>query len=66
MNGAPMKGPSMKNIFKGIIASTTVLMSVLISTAFAENQGGNNNNQGGNYGAPGPVAGAGLPFLGLA
>jgi hypothetical protein len=26
--------------------------------------GGNNNNQGGNYnGAPGPIAGAGLPIL---
>jgi MYXO-CTERM domain-containing protein len=55
----------MKNILTVIVAST-----ILISPAFAQNQGGNNqggnnNNQGGHHGAPGPVAGAGLPVLAI-
>jgi len=54
----------MKNILTAIVAST-----ILISPAFAQNQGGNNqggnnNNQGGGFhGAPGPIAGASLPVL---
>jgi uncharacterized protein YdeI (BOF family) len=54
----------MKNILTAIVAST-----ILISPAFAQNQGGNNqggnnNNQGGGWhGAPGPIAGASLPVL---
>jgi uncharacterized protein YdeI (BOF family) len=53
----------MKNVLTAIIAST-----ILISPAFAQNQGGNNqggnNNQGGGYhGAPGPIVGASLPVL---
>jgi len=47
----------MKNILTAIVAST-----ILISPAFAQNQGG--NNQGGGYhGAPGPIVGASLPVL---
>jgi hypothetical protein len=47
----------MKNIVATIIAST-----IFISPVFAQNQGG--NNQGSGYrGAPGPIAGAGLPVL---
>jgi len=49
----------MKNILTAIVAST-----ILISPAFAQNQGGNQggNNQGA-YRAPGPIAGASLPVL---
>jgi len=53
----------MKNVLTAIIAST-----ILISPAFAQNQGGNNqggnNNQGGGYhGAPCLIVGASLPVL---
>jgi hypothetical protein len=49
---------------KLLVASA--LLPVLCVPALAQNnQGQNNNNQGGNgyHGAPGPIAGAGLPIL---
>jgi hypothetical protein len=50
------------------ILAAAVLSTILISPTLAQNnQGGNNqggNNQGGNgHPAPGPIVGAGLPFL---
>jgi hypothetical protein len=47
------------------ICTTVVASTILTLPAFGQNnQGGNNNNQGGGYhGAPGPIAGAGLPDL---
>jgi hypothetical protein len=58
-----------------IILAAAVLSTILMSPTLAQNnqggnsQGGNNqggNNQGGNghgHPAPGPIVGAGLPFL---
>jgi hypothetical protein len=52
----------MKSILTAVVAS-----AILISPAFAQNQGGNNqggnNNNQGYRGAPAPIAGAGLPVL---
>jgi MYXO-CTERM domain-containing protein len=53
----------MKSIFTAIIASTILVLPAFAQNQGGNNQGGNNNNQGGHHGAPGPVAGAGLPVL---
>jgi hypothetical protein len=46
--------------------AAVALLTILIGPAFAQNnQDQNNNNQGRSYGAPGPIAGAGLPFLAI-
>jgi hypothetical protein len=50
---------------KRLIIAVTIL-SAASMPAFAQNQGGNGGGNGGNYrGAPGPIAGAGLPALAI-
>ncbi len=58
-----------------ILLAAALVLVLAASPSFAgggnhqggNNQGGNNNNQGSNgQGAPGPIAGAGLGYLGLA
>ena len=47
--------------------AAAVLLATSLSALAGNGQGQNNNNQGqnngGHYGAPGPIAGAGLPIL---
>jgi len=54
----------MHKVCAAIVASTIVIFPAFAQNQGGNNQGGNNNNQGSGYhGAPGPIAGAGLPFL---
>jgi hypothetical protein len=47
-----------------VCVTAAVLLTILMSPAFAQNQGnGNGNGRNGPHAAPGPILGAGLPIL---
>jgi hypothetical protein len=48
-----------------LLVASALLAAFCVPAIAQNNQGQNNNNQGGNgyHGAPGPIAGAGLPIL---